>query len=90
MQLRLPIRAAVKRPTATPSTSVSLLARPTGCSSLLAANVAVEGHRFAAVKAQGAYKVTFKKTIPKKMGAKRVGGKSSCTPFPSCCFANRP
>ncbi|KAL1902399.1 hypothetical protein Sste5346_001379 [Sporothrix stenoceras] len=78
MQLRLPIRAAVKRPTATPSASAatsSLIAatRPTGCNSLLAANAVVEGHRFASVKAQGAYKVTFKKTIPKKMGAKRVG-----------------
>ncbi|KJR88033.1 50S ribosomal protein [Sporothrix schenckii 1099-18] len=74
MQLRLPIRAAVKRPTATPLiTASTATAAPTGSSSLLAANTAVEGQRFASVKAQGAYRVTFKKTIPKKMGAKRVG-----------------
>lgn len=72
MQLRLPIRAAVKRPTATPATTSA-----TDCSSLVAGNAAVEGQRFASVKAQGAYRVTFKKTLPKKMGAKRVGGELS-------------
>ncbi|EFX00541.1 50S ribosomal protein [Grosmannia clavigera kw1407] len=33
----------------------------------------VGGHRFAAVKAQGAYRLKNKKTLPKKLGAKRVG-----------------
>lgn len=33
----------------------------------------VEGQRFAAVKAQGAYRLKNKKTLPKKLGAKRVG-----------------
>lgn len=37
-------------------------------------NVAVEGRRYASVKAQGAYKLTAKKTIPKKLGAKKTGG----------------
>ncbi|CCC13881.1 hypothetical protein SMACR_07950 [Sordaria macrospora] len=36
-------------------------------------NVAVEGRRYASVKAQGAYKLTAKKTIPKKLGAKKTG-----------------
>lgn len=41
------------------------------------ANAAVEGRRWATVKSQGAYKLTSKKTIPKKMGAKRSGGMSA-------------
>ncbi|KAK1778694.1 ribosomal L27 protein-domain-containing protein [Copromyces sp. CBS 386.78] len=36
-------------------------------------NVAVQGRRYASVKAQGAYKLTAKKTIPKKLGAKKTG-----------------
>ncbi|KAK0614561.1 ribosomal L27 protein-domain-containing protein [Immersiella caudata] len=36
-------------------------------------NAAVEGRRYASVKAQGAYRLTNKKTIPKKMGAKKTG-----------------
>ncbi|TPX08679.1 uncharacterized protein E0L32_009868 [Thyridium curvatum] len=36
-------------------------------------NQAVEGRRNATVKSQGAYKLTSKKTIPKKLGAKRTG-----------------
>lgn len=35
--------------------------------------VVVEGRRHASVKSQGAYKISMKKTIPKKMGAKRTG-----------------
>ncbi|CAK7216925.1 hypothetical protein SCUCBS95973_002978 [Sporothrix curviconia] len=68
MQLRLPIRAAM-RPTTT-TTATAPLIPPHG---IVAANAAVEGHRFASVKAQGAYKLKNKKTLPKKMGAKRVG-----------------
>ncbi|KAK1750514.1 ribosomal L27 protein-domain-containing protein [Echria macrotheca] len=34
---------------------------------------AVEGRRYASVKSQGAYKLKNKKTIPKKLGAKRTG-----------------
>lgn len=40
-----------------------------------AAGSAVEGRRYASVKAQGAYKIKSKKTIPKKMGAKKTGGR---------------
>ncbi|KAL2261782.1 hypothetical protein VTK26DRAFT_3362 [Humicola hyalothermophila] len=39
----------------------------------LAANAAVQGKRYATVKSQGAYKVKSKKTIPKKLGAKKTG-----------------
>jgi hypothetical protein len=42
-----------------------------------AANAAVEGRRYASVKSQGAYRLKNKKTIPKKMGAKKAGGMSS-------------
>ncbi|KAL2134710.1 hypothetical protein VTI74DRAFT_11030 [Chaetomium olivicolor] len=38
-----------------------------------AANAAVEGRRYASVKSQGAYKLKSKKTIMKKMGAKKTG-----------------
>lgn len=38
------------------------------------ANVLVEGRRGAKVKAQGHYKVKPKRTIPKKLGAKKTGG----------------
>lgn len=33
-----------------------------------------EGRRHASVKAQGAYRLKNKKTIPKKLGAKKTGG----------------
>lgn len=69
VQLRLPLRAAV-RPAAAAAASAASTAQP----GLLSANAAVEGHRHASVKAQGAYKLKNKKTLPKKMGAKRVGG----------------
>ncbi|KAL2196612.1 ribosomal L27 protein-domain-containing protein [Corynascus similis CBS 632.67] len=36
-------------------------------------NAVVEGRRYASVKSQGAYKLKSKKTIPKKMGAKKTG-----------------
>lgn len=38
------------------------------------ANAMVQGHRHASVKAQGAYKKKSKRGIPKKLGAKRIGG----------------
>ncbi|CAK7225309.1 hypothetical protein SBRCBS47491_005843 [Sporothrix bragantina] len=72
MQLRLPIRAAV-RPTVTLAATTTAAAPLIPPHSIVAANAAVEGHRFASVKAQGAYKLKNKKTLPKKMGAKRVG-----------------
>ncbi|KAK3309231.1 ribosomal L27 protein-domain-containing protein [Chaetomium strumarium] len=42
-------------------------------SSPTVANAAVEGRRYASVKSQGAYKIPSKKTIAKKMGAKKTG-----------------
>ncbi|KAK0728796.1 ribosomal L27 protein-domain-containing protein [Lasiosphaeria miniovina] len=36
-------------------------------------SAAAQGRRYASVKAQGAYKIPNKKTLPKKMGAKRTG-----------------
>jgi protein phosphatase inhibitor 2 len=39
-----------------------------------AANATVQGKRYASVKSQGAYKTKPKKTIPKKLGAKKTGG----------------
>lgn len=36
----------------------------------------ISGRRWATVKSQGAYKLKNKKTIPKKLGAKRTGGMS--------------
>lgn len=38
------------------------------------ANAMVLGQRHASVKAQGAYKKKSKRGIPKKLGAKRIGG----------------
>lgn len=39
------------------------------------ANRIVLGQRHASVKSQGAYRKKVKRSIPKKMGAKRTGGK---------------
>ncbi|KAK4230313.1 ribosomal L27 protein-domain-containing protein [Podospora fimiseda] len=36
-------------------------------------NAVVQGRRYASVKSQGAYRIPNKKTIPKKMGAKKTG-----------------
>ncbi|KAJ4286878.1 hypothetical protein N0V88_007892 [Collariella sp. IMI 366227] len=65
---------AVLRPTTTTSTTTledrfaSLrIASPA------VANAAVEGRRYASVKSQGAYRLKSKKTIMKKMGAKKTG-----------------
>ncbi|TDZ39004.1 54S ribosomal protein L2 [Colletotrichum trifolii] len=62
MQQPLRVAAAgLLRPTTTPT---SLAA---------AANALVAGRRYASVKSQGAYKLAPKRTIPKKLGAKRTG-----------------
>ncbi|KAK4097563.1 hypothetical protein N658DRAFT_433746 [Parathielavia hyrcaniae] len=64
---------AVLRPTTATTTSLEgrfahlRLVPPT------AATAAVEGRRYASVKSQGAYRIPNKKTIPKKMGAKKAG-----------------
>jgi hypothetical protein len=53
--------------------SVSPAAAPMGAQW---ANALVQGHRYASVKSQGAYKKKSKRGIPKKLGAKRTGGES--------------
>ncbi|KUI60302.1 54S ribosomal protein L27, mitochondrial [Cytospora mali] len=53
----LPVRPSIPAPPQTPA----------------AGNAAVEGRRFASVKSQGAYKIPNKKTLPKKLGAKKSG-----------------
>ncbi|KAK7740994.1 54S ribosomal protein L2 mitochondrial [Cytospora paraplurivora] len=53
----LPIRPSIQAPSSTPA----------------AGNAAVEGRRFASVKSQGAYRIPNKKTLPKKLGAKKSG-----------------
>ncbi|KAK4120970.1 hypothetical protein N657DRAFT_578563 [Parathielavia appendiculata] len=66
---------AVLRPTTATAPTTSLedrfahlrIALPT------ATGAAVEGRRYASVKSQGAYRIPNKKTIPKKMGAKKTG-----------------
>lgn len=81
--LRRPIQAAAVnccRPqaAASPACSLSdrfaLLRLDAGHSS-----TGISGRRWAAVKSQGAYKLKNKKTIPKKLGAKRTGGMSEST-----------
>ncbi|KAJ1329750.1 large subunit ribosomal protein L27 [Microdochium nivale] len=44
-----------------------------GSTDAITANATVEGRRYAAVKAQGAYKLRDSRTIPKKLGAKKSG-----------------
>ncbi|KAK3370662.1 ribosomal L27 protein-domain-containing protein [Podospora didyma] len=62
------------RPTTTLPNTASLC---DGLASLrLDANAAVQGRRYASVKSQGAYRIPNKKTIPKKMGAKKTGDQS--------------
>ncbi|KAL2190613.1 hypothetical protein L209DRAFT_746879 [Thermothelomyces heterothallicus CBS 203.75] len=68
----LPI-SAVLRPTTTTTTALEERFGHLRISSPNSANAAVEGRRYATVKSQGAYKLKSKKTIPKKMGAKKTG-----------------
>ncbi|KAF9877220.1 putative ribosomal protein L27 [Colletotrichum karsti] len=66
IQLQQPLRAAAAgllRP-AVPTAQPGVVA---------AANALVGGRRYASVKSQGAYKLQPKRTIPKKLGAKRTG-----------------
>lgn len=78
---RLPVRAAtgsaIQRISLAPNLLVAsggfqrILQRPDPVG-LLAGNLIVQGERGAQVKAQGAYKVKSRRTIPKKLGPKRV------------------
>ncbi|EEY20340.1 50S ribosomal protein L27 [Verticillium alfalfae VaMs.102] len=69
-QLQLPIRA-VTASLLRPTLSLSVDAAPR--IHIDATNALVAGRRYASVKAQGQYKLKPRKTIPKKLGAKRTG-----------------
>ncbi|KZL74621.1 50S ribosomal protein L27, partial [Colletotrichum tofieldiae] len=72
-QLQQPLRAAAAgllRTTAPIQSSTSTAAQLLRAD---AANALVAGRRYASVKSQGAYKLAPKRTIPKKLGAKRTG-----------------
>jgi protein phosphatase inhibitor 2 len=73
---RRPLGAVLRTTTATTTALEDRFAH-LRITSLTAANAAVEGRRYASVKSQGAYRLKNKKTIPKKMGAKKAGGMSS-------------
>ena len=73
-RLQQPLRAAM-RTSIRPSLPFSGGQRPSlPRLAVDGANRAVEGLRHATVKAQGAYKLTSKKTIPKKLGPKKTAG----------------
>jgi hypothetical protein len=67
----------MQRPTLAAVANLSRLASP--CARPQFANAVVQGHRYASVKAQGAYKKKSKRGIPKKLGAKRTGGMNEAT-----------
>jgi hypothetical protein len=69
--------STVLRPTTT-ATTTTLEERFTQLriASPAAINSTAGGRRYASTKSQGAYKLKSKKTIPKKMGAKKTGGAS--------------
>ncbi len=69
-----PFSALVR--TTTPAASLEQRFAHLRIASPTTANSAVEGRRYASVKSQGAYKIPNKKTVPKKMGAKKTGGRS--------------
>lgn len=81
ISLRRPLQAAAVnscRPQATASPAclsdrLAFLRLDVGHSS-----TGISGRRWATVKSQGAYKLKNKKTIPKKLGAKRTGGMLDC------------
>ena len=78
--------------TATTSTAATALENPFArlrITSPAAANAAVEGRRYASVKSQGAYRLKSKKTIAKKMGAKKTGGMSCSSSHASLTAAPR-
>lgn len=71
LKMQLPIRAAVSgllRPAVTLTADCAPRAR------IEINNALVSGRRYASVKAQGQYKKQPKRSIPKKLGAKRTGG----------------
>ena len=77
-QLQRPLQAAAIARTCRPTLSAFTLpirpSIPAPSQTTAAGSVAVEGRRFASVKSQGAYRIPNKKTIAKKLGAKKSGG----------------
>lgn len=78
VQLQRPLQrgaAASLRGTTTTTTVAGLEERFTRLRiTLQQTNTALQGTRYASVKSQGAYRIPNKKTIAKKMGAKKTGG----------------
>ncbi|KAI1099563.1 ribosomal L27 protein-domain-containing protein [Jackrogersella minutella] len=73
-QLQRPVAAAVSGISRTAHNNpMQQLRESLGQLSIGANNAAVEGRRYATVKAQGAYKLRDSGTIPKKLGAKKSG-----------------
>ncbi|KAI2613441.1 ribosomal L27 protein-domain-containing protein [Hypoxylon sp. NC1633] len=73
-QLQRPIAAAATGLSRTPqNATIRQLWDALGQLRIGASNPAVEGRRYASVKAQGAYRIKDSSTIPKKMGAKKSG-----------------
>lgn len=77
-QLQRPLQAAAVAGSCRPTLATFALPyRPAVQSTPSQAHPAdgvVEGRRYASVKSQGAYRIPNKKTIAKKLGAKKSGG----------------
>lgn len=76
-QLQRPIQAVAVAGSCRPTLATfALPSRPAiqSTPSQQPADGVVEGRRYASVKSQGAYRIPNKKTIPKKLGAKKSGG----------------
>ncbi|OLN89054.1 54S ribosomal protein L2, mitochondrial [Colletotrichum chlorophyti] len=77
LQLQQPLRAAAAGLLRTAAPIQSTTSTAAQLFRADAANALVAGRRYASVKSQGAYKLAPKRTIPKKLGAKRTGGTST-------------
>lgn len=77
-QLQRPLQAVAVAGSCRPAlTTFTLPSRPAVQSTpaqAYPADAVVEGRRYASVKSQGAYRIPNKKTIAKKLGAKKSGG----------------
>ncbi|KAK3325044.1 ribosomal L27 protein-domain-containing protein [Apodospora peruviana] len=74
IQLRRPLQRVVAASCRSPSTTPGLgLLSECFAQLRIDANTAVHGRRYASVKSQGAYRLKPKRTIPKKLGAKKTG-----------------
>jgi large subunit ribosomal protein L27 len=71
---RLALVALPLRPAPTTTTTTTTAAAVAAATILGPMGIDISGRRHASVKAQGAYKLRPKRTIPKKLGAKRATG----------------